>query len=331
MISNVLVSLTGAAPGSDKPSPVPFIACPNQPLVSDLHKTSADAIISRNPLVREHGEVSRLQDFLWQYRGQFTGYPWGHLNRLENKSDFVTGYYGDLTAMIVRGFNDKYNEYIVPSDANKVIASTRQVIARQCSSIPPPPPVTSSCPGPYHGLASDGRCVWSCGVGTTPNAITNECVCNAGFTQVGIESSGRRFCFLDAIPPVVTFVLPVGNNMSTTTARSFLPTIAVGITDNRGIATSTARWTNTTTNTSGILRPTPYGWLSGRISLVPGNNTITASVQDMAGNIGTNQFTAIYRTASSTASSTASIASPVLGEVLSGLHDILSQLKNLFN
>ncbi len=161
----------------------------------------------------------------------------------------------------------------------------------------PSPSPTSSCPGPYHRLAPDGRCAWSCGVGTSPDNITNECVCNTGFTQVGIEPSGRRFCFLDAIPPVVTFVLPVGNNMSTTTAKNTIPLISLDITDDRGIATSTARWTNTANRTSGVLSPTPYGWLASSIPLKLGANTITASVQDMMGNMGRASFTMTYRRA----------------------------------
>ncbi len=51
-----------------------------------------------------------------------------------------------------------------------------------------------SCAGPYHVTAPDGRCVWSCGEGTTPSTATNECVCRPGLRVVGADRFGRRIC-----------------------------------------------------------------------------------------------------------------------------------------
>ncbi|OVE74873.1 hypothetical protein BVX95_00985, partial [archaeon D22] len=53
------------------------------------------------------------------------------------------------------------------------------------------------CKGPYHVWTSDERCVWSCGVGTTPessNDITSECVCKQGYEELGLDKYGRRVC-----------------------------------------------------------------------------------------------------------------------------------------
>ena len=51
-----------------------------------------------------------------------------------------------------------------------------------------------NCPAPYHGIAQDGRCVWTCGVGTTPDSESNECVCRAGFVPAGLDQFGRITC-----------------------------------------------------------------------------------------------------------------------------------------
>jgi len=58
-------------------------------------------------------------------------------------------------------------------------------------------PAAVSCVGPYHVLASDGRCVWSCGAGTQPddpNNSSGQCVCQSGYTESGTDSFGRRVC-----------------------------------------------------------------------------------------------------------------------------------------
>ncbi len=52
----------------------------------------------------------------------------------------------------------------------------------------------TACPAPYHVLAQDGRCVWSCGEGTTPDNKTNECVCKPGLKETGKDKFGRRIC-----------------------------------------------------------------------------------------------------------------------------------------
>jgi hypothetical protein len=50
------------------------------------------------------------------------------------------------------------------------------------------------CIGPYHVLAPDGRCVWSCSVGTTPDNQTGECVCKPGLAQTSLDRFNRRVC-----------------------------------------------------------------------------------------------------------------------------------------
>jgi hypothetical protein len=52
------------------------------------------------------------------------------------------------------------------------------------------------CPKPYHVLTTDGRCVWSCGSGTQPDSVTNECVCTREYHQTGFDQFGRRVCSL---------------------------------------------------------------------------------------------------------------------------------------
>ncbi len=52
----------------------------------------------------------------------------------------------------------------------------------------------SVCPKPFHVLTDDGRCVWSCAAGTTPDTTTNECVCQTGYYQTGTDIFGRRVC-----------------------------------------------------------------------------------------------------------------------------------------
>lgn len=53
----------------------------------------------------------------------------------------------------------------------------------------------SDCPSPYHAFAPEGGCVWSCGVGTTPDLETNgECVCQEYFIESGNDEFGRRTC-----------------------------------------------------------------------------------------------------------------------------------------
>lgn len=58
---------------------------------------------------------------------------------------------------------------------------------------PAPAPESASCVGPYHVLASDGRCVWSCSAGTTPGD-NNQCVCKEGYAETGTDQFGRRIC-----------------------------------------------------------------------------------------------------------------------------------------
>jgi hypothetical protein len=58
-----------------------------------------------------------------------------------------------------------------------------------------PPTTSNTCVAPYHGLTPDGRCVWSCSVGTEPsNVAPYECVCRLGFTETSTDQFGRRVC-----------------------------------------------------------------------------------------------------------------------------------------
>ena len=41
---------------------------------------------------------------------------------------------------------------------------------------------------------SDNRCVWSCSQGTTPNFESNECECQEGFEETGVDQGNRRVC-----------------------------------------------------------------------------------------------------------------------------------------
>lgn len=52
----------------------------------------------------------------------------------------------------------------------------------------------TTCPEPYHGRAPDGRCVWSCSIGTQPDDATSECVCQGGLKEVDTDDFGRRVC-----------------------------------------------------------------------------------------------------------------------------------------
>ncbi|CAF0782713.1 unnamed protein product [Adineta ricciae] len=52
----------------------------------------------------------------------------------------------------------------------------------------------TACPGPYHVLTSDNRCVWSCSEGTTPDNNSNECICQPGLVETGLDQFNRRVC-----------------------------------------------------------------------------------------------------------------------------------------
>ncbi|MFH1256948.1 MAG: dockerin type I domain-containing protein, partial [Candidatus Diapherotrites archaeon] len=57
------------------------------------------------------------------------------------------------------------------------------------------------CPKPYHGISPDGRCVWSCSEGTTPDTASNECICKEGYVETGTDQFGRRVCTLQGNAP----------------------------------------------------------------------------------------------------------------------------------
>lgn len=46
----------------------------------------------------------------------------------------------------------------------------------------------------YHVSMTDGRCVWSCSLGTTPNFANQECVCKEGLIETSKDQFGRRVC-----------------------------------------------------------------------------------------------------------------------------------------
>ncbi len=52
----------------------------------------------------------------------------------------------------------------------------------------------ANCPRPYHVKTPDGRCVWSCSKGTTPDRASGECVCKQGLKETGKDRFGRRVC-----------------------------------------------------------------------------------------------------------------------------------------
>lgn len=60
---------------------------------------------------------------------------------------------------------------------------------------PSSPDEAGECRGPYMVEAFDGRCVWSCGVGTRPASDGKaECVCLGGTSETNVDEFGRRVC-----------------------------------------------------------------------------------------------------------------------------------------
>lgn len=51
-----------------------------------------------------------------------------------------------------------------------------------------------ACEGPYHVVAPDGRCVWSCGQGTQPDTASGTCVCQPRLSPAGRDRFGRLMC-----------------------------------------------------------------------------------------------------------------------------------------
>ncbi|UJR10329.1 hypothetical protein I4U23_014535 [Adineta vaga] len=78
--------------------------------------------------------------------------------------------------------DDNSNECICQSGL--VETSTDQFGRRVCTT----------CPGPYHVLTDDNRCVWSCSEGTTPDDNSNECICQSGLVETSKDTFGRRIC-----------------------------------------------------------------------------------------------------------------------------------------
>ena len=66
----------------------------------------------------------------------------------------------------------------------------------------------------YHVLSPDGRCVWSCSQGTTPDlsASCGDCVCQPGHVQVGKDSFGRKICEMSSVADVEKELCCGGSN-----------------------------------------------------------------------------------------------------------------------
>jgi len=80
----------------------------------------------------------------------------------------------------------------VCGDGNQCCCGSCLTLDLPCQSPCDPPP--SVCEPPYHGLSPEGNCVWSCGQGTQPDSLSNECVCQPGLIEVGTDEFGRRIC-----------------------------------------------------------------------------------------------------------------------------------------
>ncbi|MEK7649672.1 MAG: CAP domain-containing protein [Patescibacteria group bacterium] len=124
------------------------IVCPTPSITNDLKKGDGDTIVTRNPkIIRTRGQVTALQDFLWQYKGR---YGW-RIDRIRDKNDFVTGYFGDATFATVKNFQDKY---VVGAKGTinygRINIDTRTAILGQCGfpQTPPPPPPPPPAPNP---------------------------------------------------------------------------------------------------------------------------------------------------------------------------------------
>ncbi|KKU53050.1 MAG: hypothetical protein A3G60_02340 [Candidatus Ryanbacteria bacterium RIFCSPLOWO2_12_FULL_47_9c] len=114
----------------------PGILCPSPEITTDLKRSSADPFESRHPVIRTRGEVTALQEFLWQYRGQF---EW-RIDRIKDKDDFTTGFYGDTTTNVVKSFQDQFAPDIKGTiEYGRVLQKTRDTIYTQCGSVQPIP------------------------------------------------------------------------------------------------------------------------------------------------------------------------------------------------
>lgn len=93
----------------------------------------------------------------------------------------------------------------------------------------PPPPQQPACEGPYRILTGDGRCVWSCGSGTQPDNASQQCVCQPGLTQSGVDQFGRRVCSAPSQPPVqdVRHTVPAAQLIPAAQAAGFTMTTQI--------------------------------------------------------------------------------------------------------
>ncbi len=103
------------------------IRCPSKPLTLDMWYRGGTAFHNGNT----GGQVSVLQEFLWQYREI---YGWNLVNY--RKIDFVTGFYGPRTQTAVQHFQRQFRvanagEY----EYGKLLVKTRNAILAQCGRV----------------------------------------------------------------------------------------------------------------------------------------------------------------------------------------------------
>ncbi|MEK7649480.1 MAG: CARDB domain-containing protein [Patescibacteria group bacterium] len=102
------------------------IACPQPALTIDMQRSSAfrDATTE--------GQVSSLQEFLWQYRSI---YGW-NLSQYEQKHQFVSGNFGSPTENALESFQKQFS-IAKQGDAEygKLYQKTREEILRQCGAL----------------------------------------------------------------------------------------------------------------------------------------------------------------------------------------------------
>ncbi|MBI5411567.1 S-layer homology domain-containing protein [Candidatus Peregrinibacteria bacterium] len=96
---------------------------------------------------------------------------------------------------------DTENDVSHPAAPATTPTTTTPVTTTPTTPSTTPTPAAPSCPAPYHVLTSGNLCVWSCGVGTTPDTVSNQCVCQDGYVNNGTDSLGRLACKQEAATP----------------------------------------------------------------------------------------------------------------------------------
>lgn len=156
------------------------VVCPSPALVSDLKSGKRDALATTTPVRtdRVRGEVTALQDFLWQYHGL---YGW-RFDTLSDKSDFVTGVYGGRTANTVKDFQDWFHvDAKGTPEYGKVLQKTRTAIQAQCA-VPTLITVLSPNGGEQLVLGSSTTVRW-----------TSQNVPSTNMLSIGVRSLSTNF------------------------------------------------------------------------------------------------------------------------------------------